>query len=154
MPLCRGALAPARLPVALRAVSGIASIGTLRRGVCGRTGFVGFLIADFVGFVLAQFFFRDFFLGDRAFGLVFFHFSPFEFPFQRFFEGESVGDGRSSGRGAMRSGCEEECGQEEENGENGKTVGHERIHRLFPAHPLAKSGYFHTLHPQQRLLHR
>ena len=148
MPLCRSALAPARLLVALRAMPGLASMGRLRRGACGRTGFVGFLVADFVGFGLTQFFFRNFFLSDRAFGRLFFYFFAFEFAFQRFFEGERVGDGRSSSRGTMRSRCEEERGQEEEDGENGKAVSHERIHRLRLAHPLAKSGYFDTLHPQ------
>jgi hypothetical protein len=148
MPLCSGALPPARFLVVLGTLSGLASMGTLRRGACGRASFVGFLVADFVGFGLAQFFFRDFFLGDRAFGRVFFYFFAFEFAFQRFFEGEGVGDGRSGSRIAMRGGCEEERGQEEEDGEDGEAIGHGRIHRLRPAHPLAKSGYFDTLHPQ------
>jgi len=87
-------------------------------------------------------------------GFFVFFFRPFAFffpffriVFERFFQSDgsrfrfgrvAVGDGRR----------QQEGGEKEQDGEQGKPGGHGRIHRLLIAPPLAKSGYSHALQPQ------
>ena len=90
-------------------------------GACGRTRLF-FFVADFVSFVLAEFAFRDFFLGEFAFGRFFFA-GFFRFVFKRFFESERSRFGCA--RVAMRDGCRQQEGGEEQQGdEQREPAGH------------------------------
>jgi hypothetical protein len=134
-------LAGRRPAVARFSVPVVVVLGLAPVGFGGRTGFGGFFSADFLGFGGAEFAFVEFFFGFFAGALFGFSFAffAFVFDFVRFFEGQRVRF--RFGRGAVRrAGSQQEAGEEQQDEEQGEPVGHERIHRLAMALPLAISG--------------